>query len=93
MLTQNNAALDAQLEERPLARKEKELQENKSQEEQQSEQTTSETTPVVKEPSPKPEKMHKKALLKNDDYELIRIGKVCFCDCIVQLQSAYSFFF
>ncbi|KAF8203863.1 hypothetical protein BJ912DRAFT_941247, partial [Pholiota molesta] len=76
MLTQNNAALDAQLEERPLARKEKELQENKSQEEQQPEQTTSEITPVVKEPSPKPEKIHKKALLKNDDYELIRIGKL-----------------
>ena len=77
MLTRNNAALDAQLEERPLAKKEKELQEHETQENQQAEQLATETTSNVKEPSPKPEKHHKKALLKNDDYELVRIGKVC----------------
>jgi RNA polymerase II subunit A-like phosphatase len=74
MLTRNNAALDAQLEERPLAKKEKELQEHEIQELHQAERL--EAIPNVKEPSPKPEKHHKKALLKNDDYELIRIGKV-----------------
>lgn len=76
MLTRNNAALDAQLEERPLAKKEKELQEHEIQENQQAEHLAAETASDVKEPSPKPEKHHKKALLKNDDYELIRIGKV-----------------
>lgn len=81
MLTQNNAALDAQLEERPLAKKEKELQEHAVEEQKQPEPTASATpsevsTPAAKEPSPKPEKPHKKALLKNDDYELVRIGKV-----------------
>jgi RNA polymerase II subunit A-like phosphatase len=77
MLTRNNAALDAQLEERPLAKKEKELQEHEIQENQQAEHLAVETASNVKEPSPKPEKHHKKALLKNDDYELVRIGKVC----------------
>jgi len=71
MLTRNNAALDAQLEERPLAKKEKELQEHEIQENQQAEPAS-----TLKEPSPRQEKHHKKALLKNDDYELIRIGKV-----------------
>ncbi|KAH9486412.1 RNA polymerase II subunit A C-terminal domain phosphatase [Psilocybe cubensis] len=83
MFTQNNAALDAQLEERPLAKKEKELQEHEIQEQQAAEKTpTPPETPASVEklptptPSPKPEKMHKKALLKNDDYELERIGKL-----------------
>ncbi|KAF9486425.1 hypothetical protein BDN70DRAFT_869968 [Pholiota conissans] len=74
MLVRNNAALDAQLEDRPLAKKEKELQEHEIQEHQRTEPP--ESAPDVKEPSPKPEKIHKKALLKNDDYELVRIGKL-----------------
>ncbi|KAF8956077.1 hypothetical protein BDZ97DRAFT_221596 [Flammula alnicola] len=76
MLTRNNAALDAQLEERPLAKKEKELQEHEIQEHQHLEHVPTEPAPNAKEPSPKPEKIHKKALLKNDDYELDRIGKL-----------------
>ncbi|PPQ79874.1 hypothetical protein CVT25_002930 [Psilocybe cyanescens] len=82
MFTQNNAALDAQLEERPLAKKEKELQEHEIQEQQGAEQAPAEETSASAEnlptptPSPKPEKTHKKALLKNDDYELDRIGKL-----------------
>ena len=69
MLTRNNAALDAQLEERPLAKKQEELQEHDD-----AQQTS--TSACVKEPSPKPGKLPKKALLKNDDHELERIGKV-----------------
>ncbi|KAF8913223.1 hypothetical protein CPB84DRAFT_529609 [Gymnopilus junonius] len=81
MLTQNNAALDAQLEERPLAKKEKELQEHEIEEQhhqQDKAQTPSpEATPTPSvEPPPKPEKVHKKALLKNDDYELQRVSKL-----------------
>ncbi len=72
MFSKNNAALDAQLEERPLAKKEKELQEHETTESAPEQAPTE----VTKEPSPKPEKAHKKALLKNDDYELERIGKV-----------------
>ncbi|KAF9566917.1 hypothetical protein CPC08DRAFT_627531 [Agrocybe pediades] len=84
MLSQNNAALDAQLEERPLAKKEKEMQEHDVDEQKHSEApaTPTSTTPstaseaLTPDSSPKPEKAHKKALLKNDDYELIRIGKL-----------------
>ncbi|KDR85564.1 hypothetical protein GALMADRAFT_234505 [Galerina marginata CBS 339.88] len=87
MLTQNNAALDAQLEERPLAKKEKELQAHEVEilEHQHAEEVAAAAVEVaspaatatnVKEPSPKPEKVHKKALLKNDDYELDRIGRL-----------------
>ncbi|KJA28556.1 hypothetical protein HYPSUDRAFT_33986 [Hypholoma sublateritium FD-334 SS-4] len=72
MFSKNNAALDAQLEERPLAKKEKELQEHETAEPPPEQAPTE----VTKEPSPKPEKAHKKALLKNDDYELERIGKL-----------------
>ncbi|PPQ64298.1 hypothetical protein CVT26_002181 [Gymnopilus dilepis] len=84
MLKENNAALDAQLEERPLAKKEKELQEHEVQEQQEQQPPQAEaagtatTTPPPsnKEASPKPEKAHKKALLKNDDYELDRVSKL-----------------
>ena len=90
MLVRNNAALDAQLEDRPLAKKEKELQEHEIQEHQQTEPP--ESAPDVKEPSPKPEKIHKKALLKNDDYELVRIGKVRYCS-ITTCNPIISFIF
>lgn len=69
MFTRNNAALDAQLEERPLAKKQEELQEHDDAQQ-------ASTSACVKEPSPKPGKLPKKALLKNDDHELERIGKV-----------------
>lgn len=71
MLTRNNAALDAQLEERPLAKKQEELQEHDDTQQ-------ASTSTCVKEPSPKPGNLPKKALLKNDDHELERIGKVTY---------------
>ena len=69
MLTRNNAALDAQLEERPLAKKQEELQEN-------DDTKQASTSASVKEPWVKPENLPKKTLLKNDDHELDRLGKV-----------------
>jgi len=88
MLTENNAALDAQLEQRPLAKKQEELTEHEVKEAETAIPTAAPATTENSEAtetsrksvSPKPEKVHKKALLKNDDYELDRIGKVCFED-------------
>lgn len=74
-LSQSNAILDAQLEERPLAKKQEELQEHEVEEQKQKAQVSPPVTPPVKDPSTAP-KPPKKALLKNDDYELIRIGNV-----------------
>jgi RNA polymerase II subunit A-like phosphatase len=85
LVLQNNAALDAQLEERPLAKAEKELQEH---EEEDAEQTPTPADNITTSPSPTPESdkenkdhkddhhHHRKALLKNDDVELDRVGKV-----------------
>jgi RNA polymerase II subunit A C-terminal domain phosphatase len=93
MLTRNNAALDAQLEERPLAKKQEELQDHDN----------ASTSACVKEPSPKPGNLPKKPLLKNDDHELERLGKVgyshgilsyCFRAKLVQLlDEVHSRFF
>lgn len=69
MLTRNNAALDAQLEERPLAKKQEELQEHDDTQQ-------ASTSACVKEPWLKPGNLPKKTLLKNDDHELERLGKV-----------------
>ena len=69
MVTRNNAALDAQLEERPLAKKQEELQDHDNAQ-------IASTSACVKEPSPKPGNLPKKPLLKNDDHELERLGKV-----------------
>jgi RNA polymerase II subunit A-like phosphatase len=66
MLTRNNAALDAQLEERPLAKKQEELQEHDD----------TQQASTSKEPLLKPGNLPKKTLLKNDDHELDRLGKV-----------------
>jgi RNA polymerase II subunit A-like phosphatase len=87
MLTQNSLALEAQLEERPLAKKQEALQvaskDSKSGEEPPS------SGPEGNEPlsntnekevhgatSVKVEKVPRKALLKNDDTELERVSKV-----------------
>lgn len=83
MLNQNTLALEAQFEERPLAKKQEELQH----------ESTEQTASVGEEPSPetvapqngdaspspehKKEKPVRKALLKNDDSELERVKKVC----------------
>ncbi|TFK41987.1 hypothetical protein BDQ12DRAFT_677487 [Crucibulum laeve] len=89
MLTQNNAALEAQLEQRPLAKKQEELQiaegekvqhekekERTQTPEQPPETSSDENKEETASPSPKPEKVARKALLKNDDYELDRVGKL-----------------
>ncbi|EFI28712.1 RNA polymerase II subunit A domain phosphatase [Coprinopsis cinerea okayama7 len=73
LVTQNNAALDAQLEERPLAKKEKELQEHEAAEASSSSSESSASSESHTEAQPHPHH-HRKALLKNDDTELQRIG-------------------
>jgi RNA polymerase II subunit A-like phosphatase len=87
LLSTNNAALDEQLEQRPLAKKQEELEGAVVQEtnNSSSEQPSSENQPSASEQTAEsdiststhhPEKP-KQALLKNDDVELDRIGKVC----------------
>ncbi|KAJ2918420.1 hypothetical protein MD484_g2018, partial [Candolleomyces efflorescens] len=78
LLNENNAALDAQLEERPLAKKEKELQEHEEEEEikqaQPPDKAKATAEPSV--PTAHDHHHHRKALLKNDDTELQRVGKL-----------------
>ena len=80
MLTRNSMALEAQVEERPLAKKQEALLE--------SDGTGSTASPgdrssvhsknhVKAAETPKAEKIPRKALLKNDDVELQRVGSVC----------------
>jgi RNA polymerase II subunit A-like phosphatase len=69
LMTRNNAALEAQLEERPLAKKQEALREHEL-------HPDGPGVPAKKTPSPEPEKVPKKPLLKNDDGELDRVGKV-----------------
>lgn len=77
MLTQNSMALEAQVEERPLAKKQEALLESDG-----TGSTTPPGDPSPKHPksdmkaaeSPKVEKVQRKALLKNDDVELQRVG-------------------
>jgi RNA polymerase II subunit A-like phosphatase len=80
MLTRNNAALDAQLEERPLAKKQEELQEHDDAQQ-------ASTSTCVKEPWQKPGNLPKKTLLKNDDHELERLGKVGYSCGMLLPQS------
>lgn len=83
LITQNTLALEAQVEQRPLAKKQEELLETNGQAEseqiavvapqirgQQNASVEPESTQFVKV------KAVRKALLKNDDTELIRVGKV-----------------
>lgn len=90
MLTQNSLALEAQLEERPLAKKQEALQEgvihephhphhSHSKPEDKPAGAESEKTEEggdKRSTTPKPEKVKQKALLKNDDFELERVAKV-----------------
>jgi RNA polymerase II subunit A-like phosphatase len=80
MITRNSLALEAQVEERPLAKLQEELQEAAN---GQLESETPATHGALGEsentskPSETPgEKHHRKALLKNDDMELQRIKRV-----------------
>ena len=89
MLTRNSIALEAQVEERPLAKKQEELEEQDQKEEVQNhsgdagdpdgkgsevaEAATDLTSQQVSHRHPA------KALLRNDDYELLRVQSVrCF---------------
>jgi len=80
MLKQNNLALEAQLEERPLAKKQEALQEGEAAAHEHTQHDT-ENKPVVgvqtkQEESSTHKHEKRKALLKNDDHELERIAKV-----------------
>jgi RNA polymerase II subunit A-like phosphatase len=88
LLSTNAAALEEQFEQRPLAKKQEELegvashdttstssQESSSDNQSADGQKSAESPAVI--PTHHPEKP-KHALLKNDDIELERIGKVCF---------------
>lgn len=83
MLSTNNAALDEQFEQRPLAKKQEELQgaiahENSNTPSQESNSQPSGDENPAEDPSSHPHhpEKPKQALLKNDDRELDRIGKV-----------------
>ncbi|KAI0660647.1 hypothetical protein C8Q70DRAFT_913594 [Cubamyces menziesii] len=82
ILSRNTQALEAQVEERPLAKKQEELQETVNGESTSSEQPTTGTVPATNgsdasaEQQPKRERHVRKALLKNDDTELQRVKQI-----------------
>lgn len=90
MIARNADALEAQLEERPLAKQQEKLQEAEDASDSEEPEKTpsanggSENGEVSQSPSqdtshsttPKPEKHVRKALLKNDDRELVRVQNV-----------------
>jgi RNA polymerase II subunit A C-terminal domain phosphatase len=80
MIARNSLALEAQVEERPLAKLQEELQEAANGQ-LTSDSPTTDTASGQNESTPNPpealgEKHHRKALLKNDDTELRRIKRV-----------------
>ena len=80
MLTQNSLALEAQVEERPLAKKQEELQTVSN----ESGRTTDLNAPSDAPSSEKVQERDaspRKALLKNDDTELNRVGNVSRSIC------------
>jgi RNA polymerase II subunit A C-terminal domain phosphatase len=84
MLTRNSIALEAQVEERPLAKKQEELDEQEQKEEDQDQICDaikpdgkgSEVVEVKTDTQSTPHKHPVKALLRNDDYELLRVKSV-----------------
>ena len=80
MITRNSLALEAQVEERPLAKLQEELQEavngELASETPASHSASSERENTSKPPETPGEKHHRKALLKNDDTELQRVKGV-----------------
>ncbi len=79
MIARNSLALEAQVEERPLAKLQEELQEaaNDQLESESPASIASGQSENTSKPSEAPgEKHHRKALLKNDDVELRRIMRV-----------------
>ncbi|KAI0334357.1 hypothetical protein GY45DRAFT_1351503 [Cubamyces sp. BRFM 1775] len=82
ILSRNTQALEAQVEERPLAKKQEELQETVNGEAAPSDQPATDVAPATNgsdasaEQKPKRERHVRKALLKNDDTELERVKKI-----------------
>ena len=80
MIARNSLALEAQVEERPLAKLQEELQEaaNGELESESPASNTSSQSENTSKPSETPGEKHhhRKALLKNDDVELRRIKRV-----------------
>ena len=79
--------MEAQLEERPLAKKQEELEEQEQKEEAQDQSDDGSSEPDGKgaelaevktdaTPQPPPHRHTAKALLRNDDYELLRVKAV-----------------
>ena len=80
MMARNSLALEAQVEERPLAKLQEELQEvaNGQQESEGSaaESASGKSVSTSRPPESSGERHHRKALLKNDDTELRRVKRV-----------------
>ena len=107
MLTINSIALEAQVEERPLAKKQEELEEQEQKAEAQNqaeagddenkpdaEAVESTETKKVATPQPQtpaPQKHAAKALLRNDDYELLRVKTVGFFHLSLSCTGANGF--
>ena len=84
MITRNTLALEAQVEERPLAKKQEQLESDEDDERPSADVepgpgavAQSNGGPFDQGEHTKP-KHHRKALLKNDDTELLRVGQVRF---------------
>ncbi|OCH95692.1 hypothetical protein OBBRIDRAFT_787897 [Obba rivulosa] len=75
ILTQNTLALEAQVEERPLARKQEQLQEA-TEGEKPVPSGDAASGPTTEPQESKKEKPVRKALLKNDDRELVRVQQI-----------------
>ncbi|THG99880.1 hypothetical protein EW026_g2562 [Hermanssonia centrifuga] len=83
ILARNAVALDAQVEQRPLAKMQEELQEEEDAQEADSQEEAggngdkpSDDTDIPRSTTPKSEKHVRKALLKNDDVELNRVQRL-----------------
>jgi predicted transcriptional regulator len=80
MIARNSLALEAQVEERPLAKLQEELQEaangELADESPASDSVSGRTENTSKPPEASGERHHRKALLKNDDVELQRVKRV-----------------
>jgi RNA polymerase II subunit A C-terminal domain phosphatase len=96
MIARNSLALEAQVEERPLAKLQEELQEaaNDQLESERPASSTSSQSENTSKPSETPGEKphHRKALLKNDDVELQRIKRVSRVSLeLVKYEDTFSF--
>ncbi|KAH7885992.1 hypothetical protein F5I97DRAFT_2024738 [Phlebopus sp. FC_14] len=76
MLTQNSLALEAQVEERPLAKKQEELQVASNEHERPNKDSSTEEKNTTPDADKSKGEHPRKALLKNDDVELRRVGEL-----------------